>query len=127
MTSAWTDQEIEGLPETSFLRVRVLSQRVSIEWIAADAYSKATGSAHRQSRIPARLLALTSGAPTVSPIQAVRIVRLATYTYRRASDVLHGRSTMLAINSQVVDEWEQIVDDLAELHRLWVAARIVQP
>lgn len=113
--------EIEQLPEPSFLRVRIHSLRFQIEWMAAASYARATGKEHRQYSIHAKLMTLTHENGTTSVGEAYRVVRLAQYVYRRASDVLHGRSTMLAVNAVVVEDWERMVGDLKVLYRQWCA------
>lgn len=111
--------EIEQLPEPSFLRVRVHSLRFQTEWLAADAYARATGEAHWQRSVKTKLMTLVHESEVMSVAESYRVVRLAQYVYRRASDVLHGRSTLLAINALIVEDWERLINDLEKLHRTW--------
>ena len=108
---------LDGLPLESFLRVRLLTVRVTIEQLAADAYSKVAGTSTRQSRIQAKLLCLLPAKEDPRWLEDLRTVRLAQYCYRRTSDVLHGRSSLVGLTSAMVDEWEAIATDVERLHR----------
>jgi hypothetical protein len=112
-----TDQ----LPEQTFLRMRAHAVRVAIELIAADAFDKATGSGFRQSRIADRLIVLTHDCSSFPWRDSYRVVRLARYTYKRPSDLLHGRSSMLSVSDPILEEWEAAVDELQRLHVDWLS------
>lgn len=115
----------EQLPEQTFLRLRAHAVRVGIELIAADAFDKATGAGFRQSRISDRLVVLTHDCSTFPWRDSYRIVRLARYTYKRSSDLLHGRSSMLSVSDSIVEEWEVALDELQRLHVDWLSCRNV--
>lgn len=108
---------LDGLPLESFLRVRLHTVRVTIEQLAADAYSKVAGTPIWQSRISAKLLCLLPEHEDPGWLEALRTVRLAQYCYRRTSDVLHGRSSLVGVTSAMVDEWEEIATEVERLHR----------
>lgn len=108
---------LANLPEESFLRVRIHTVRVSIEQLAADAFSKITGAPTRQTRTTTKLLCLLPDDDLEKWHETLGIIRLAQYCYRRTSDVLHGRATLVGVTPAMVDEWEEIADRLASLHR----------
>lgn len=108
---------LDSLPLESFLRVRIHTVRVTIEQLAADAYSKVAGTPIWQSRIHTKLLCLLPDHDSPEWRDALRTVRLAQYCYRRTSDVLHGRSSLVGVTSVMVDEWEAIATSVELLHR----------
>ena len=107
---------LENLPEERFLRVRIQALRVQIEIVAAHAYSRVASSVPRQSRVATKLLALLPDPVDATWWDVYRVIKLAQYCYRRSSDVLHGRASMVGVTFAIVDEWEQIVADLVQLH-----------
>ena len=111
------------LPEHTFLRMRAHAVRVGIELIAADAFNQATGAGFRQSRISERLVVLAHECSAYRWQEAYRVVQLARYAYRRSSDLLHGRSSMLAVSDLIVDEWEVALEELQRLHVDWLSCR----
>lgn len=107
----------DKLPIESFLRVRIHTVRVTIEQLAADAYSKVTRTPIWQANIVTKLLCLLPSQQTTEWREALRTIRLAQYCYRRTSDVLHGRSSLVGVTSSMVDEWEEMATRLEMLHR----------
>lgn len=115
---------LEDLPEETFLRVRIQALRVQIEIVAARAYATAVSGVPRQSRVATKLLALLPDPTNVRWSDAYRVIKLAQYCYRRSSDVLHGRSSMVGVTFAMVDEWEQVVADLVELYAYETAGEL---
>ena len=105
------------LPQDSYLRVRIHMLRVQIELIATDAYARRSGVTTAQSQIGAKLLTLLPPSSDPNWVGHYRTLKLARYCYRRSSDVLHGRASMLGVREAVVDEWEMITEDLRRIHK----------
>lgn len=108
---------LDNLPLESFLRIRIHTVRVTIEQLAADGYSKVAGTPIWQSNIRTKLLCLLPDQSSADWGEALRTVRLAQYCYRRTSDVLHGRSSLVGVTPAMVDEWEAIAERVEQLHR----------
>ena len=115
---------LDTLPQESFLRIRIHTVRVVIEQRAADSYSKVSGQPPRQSNISAKLLSLLPHDRSTGWADALAVIHLAQYCYRRTSDVLHGRSTLVGVTPAMVDEWEEIATKLEELYRMRFASGV---
>lgn len=49
--------------------------------------------------------------------ELIGMVRTARHIYKRSSDVLHGRSSMVNLSAVLVDEWSAFVETLEDLAR----------
>lgn len=49
--------------------------------------------------------------------ELIGMVRTARHIYKRSSDVLHGRSSMVNLPAALVDEWAAFVETLEDLGR----------
>lgn len=128
MTDSVAEDLLQQADEATFLRMQAHVVRVQIELIAAQAYGQvAQLAAIRQNQITARLAVLLVSTEPGWFAEAHPVVVLARHTYRRACDVLHGRSTMLGLNRQTLTEWEVTVDRLDSLYKRWMAIEASAP
>lgn len=111
---------IDSLLPDTLLRVRIHTMRVRIEQIAAHAVATVTKQPPEQNQAGARLIVLAHECSEYAWADSYRVVRLSRHCYKRTSDVLHGRSSMVSVTSSIVDEWDQIVQDLEALYADWL-------
>lgn len=102
-------------------RLAVANLRHRIEMIAVGAVRDSFPSQQlsvQQAQI-GRLLAFVPVAygNKASMPELIGMVRTARHIYKRSSDVLHGRSSMVNLPTVLVDEWATFVETLEDLVR----------
>lgn len=102
-------------------RLAVVNLRHRIEMIAVGAVRDSFTSQQvsvEQAQI-GRLLAFIPVAygQKASMVELIGMVRIARHIYKRSSDVLHGRSSMVNLSAVLVDEWSVFVETLEDLAR----------
>ncbi len=112
----------EGLTSGSGTRLAVMNLRLRIEKVAAQAVVDAFPSHSvnvAQSNVGNRLaFVLVAYESRVTPSELLGLLRLARHVYRRTSDVLHGRSSMVNFPAVLLAEWDVIVSRLETISRV---------
>ena len=97
-------------------RLTVMKLRLRLEHIVVRAVTDSftdqsvdVGQTDIGKRMPFLLIAYEARA---TPSELLGLVRLARHIYRRTSDVLHGRSSMVNLPAVLLSEWEIIVTRL---------------
>ena len=72
----------------------------------------------QQSRIRQLLAFIPAAYGHKAPVHELRgAVRTARHIYKRSSDVLHGRSSMVNLHPVLIEEWMVFVEELEEMTR----------
>lgn len=97
----------------------IVDLRHRIEVIAVDAVESALPSlehAVEQNNISRRLAFLPVVCEQRAPVtELLGMVRIARHIYRRSSDVLHGRSSMVNLPRVLIDEWSDAISQIEQL------------
>ena len=96
-------------------RLQVLDLRRRIEIIAITAQRDAflMDEFPRRTHISNRLACLlVARKATLSADELVPLVRLARTCYKRTSDILHGRASLVGVSQAQIDEWQSLVEKL---------------
>lgn len=107
-------------------RLAVINLRLRVEQIATQAVSDAFPSQPvivAQTNIGPRLaFVLVAYETRAAPSELLGLIRLARHIYKRTSDVLHGRSSMVNLPAVLLKEWEAIVLRLETIARIELPA-----
>lgn len=102
-------------------RIAVVSLRQRIERIAVQGVRVAFVDHHHvvpQTQIRKLLAFLPAAYEGAAPAsELIGMVRTARHIYKRSSDVLHGRSSVVNLPDVVVEEWTAFVDELEAFTR----------
>lgn len=94
-------------------RLAVIDLRLRIEQLALQAVSDAFPSQSvivAQTNIGSRLaFVIVAYESRAAPSELLGLIRLARHIYKRTSDVLHGRSSMVNLPAVLLYEWEAVV------------------
>ncbi|WP_406452433.1 hypothetical protein OG782_18810 [Streptomyces sp. NBC_00876] len=110
------------LTELSLRRIKVLELRLRIERISFRAH----GLVCKPDRPPTIANDADSYLSFVLGFvgqerygEVIGVIRLSRHIYKKSSDILHGRSSLLSASSVVLDEWEFVVSRLERLLDEW--------
>ena len=111
-----------GMTDATRTRLAVIDLRLRIERLAIGAVTNAFPGrlvVVPQTNISNRLafIFVAHGAQTTSS-ELLGLIRLSRHIYRRTSDVLHGRSSMVNLPAVLLAEWEATVEHLEMIVRL---------
>lgn len=116
----------DGVTNNSGTRLVVINLRLRVEQVATRAVLDAFPSQPvnvDQTNIRNRLaFVLVAYEARAAPSELLGLLRLARHIYRRTSDVLHGRSSMVNLPAVLLSEWEAIVVRLETIARLELPA-----
>lgn len=105
-------------------RLTVIDLRLRLEQIAVRAVTDSFQSQPvnvDQTNISNRMaFVLVAYQARATPSELFGLVRLARHIYRRTSDVLHGRSSMVNLPAVLLFEWETVVTRLETIARIEV-------
>ncbi|NYI07799.1 hypothetical protein [Allostreptomyces psammosilenae] len=95
----------------------MLDIRVRIERLAVRAFTLACEPPGyvRSEPVADRLAFVLAAVPPDRWEDAVGTVRLVRHVYRKASDILHGRSNMMNVPDTIIEEWRAAVEELERL------------
>jgi len=109
------------LSERSSTRLAVVNLRHRIELVAVNVvaasfpqHSISTKQTHIRQKLAFILVAHTG---KISEPELIGMLRMARHIYKRTSDVLHGRSSMVNLSPVLLAEWETFVERLEDLER----------
>lgn len=107
------------LRERSAIRLAVVDLRYRIELVAVNAVVASFPQnvvSTRQTQIRAKLaFILVAHAGKVPEPELIGMLRISRHIYKRTSDVLHGRSSMVNLSPVLLAEWEVYVARLEDL------------
>ncbi|WP_199821979.1 hypothetical protein [Streptomyces sp. XY152] len=99
-------------------RIEVFELRLRIELATIEAYHRVCQPENPLlyiNNVTGRLSMVIALVPPENVPEAVGLVRLVRHVYGRASDILHGRSSMVDAPAVIIDEWRSIVERLETL------------
>ncbi|OMI40181.1 hypothetical protein [Streptomyces sparsogenes] len=99
-------------------RIEVFELRLRIELATIEAYHRVCQPENPLlfiNNVPGRLSIVIGLVPPEEVMEAAGLVRLVRHVYGRASDILHGRSSMVDAPAVIIDEWCSIVERLETL------------
>ncbi|MBB6419492.1 hypothetical protein [Streptomyces sp. AK010] len=106
------------LDTASRRRIEVFELRLRIELATIEAYHRVCQPENPLlfiNNVPGRLSIVIGLVPPEEFAEAAGLVRLVRHVYGRASDILHGRSSMVDAPAVIIDEWRSIVERLETL------------
>lgn len=109
------------LRQRSTIRLAVVDLRYRIELVAVKAIVASFPQdvvSTSQTQIRAKLaFILVAYAEKLPEPELMGMLRMARHIYKRTSDVLHGRSSMVNLSPVLLEEWEVVVTRLEGLSR----------
>lgn len=103
-------------------RLMVINLRLRLEQIAVQAVTDSFRSQTvnvGQTNISNRMaFVLVAYQARTTSSELLGLIRLARHIYRRTSDVLHGRSSMVNLPTVLLSEWETVVARLETIARI---------
>ncbi|MDQ0986985.1 hypothetical protein [Streptomyces sp. V2I9] len=106
------------LDTASRRRIEVFELRLRIELATIEAYHRVCQPESPLlyiNNVPGRISIVIGLVPPEEVTEAAGLVRLVRHVYGQASDILHGRSSMLDAPDVIIDEWRSIVERLETL------------
>lgn len=111
----------KGMTDATKTRLAVIDLRLRIERLATGAVTNAFPGRSvvvPQTNISNRLAFIfVANGTQATPSELLGLIRLSRHIYRRTSDVLHGRSSMVNLPAVLLAEWEASVARLEAIVR----------